>query len=83
MGNNFKTKYEQFLETYNGGQCKMVLIKNVATTSKINHFLKAQHSIISNKVIDEGVQPHLPYLHNKLSSTRLTLRKVNLFPHLQ
>ncbi len=83
MGNNFKTKYEQLLETYNEGQCKKVLIKNVVATSKINHFLKAQHSTISNKVVDEGVQPHLPYLHNNLSSTRLTLRKVNLFLHLQ
>jgi hypothetical protein len=51
----------------------MVLIKNVATTSKINHFLKTQHSTVSNEVVDEGVQPHLPFLHNKLSSTRLTL----------
>jgi hypothetical protein len=61
----------------------MVLIKNVATTSKVNHFLTTQHSTISNKVVDEGVQSHLPYLHNKLSSIRLTLRKVNLFPRLQ
>jgi hypothetical protein len=27
--NNFKTKYEQLLEAYDGGQCVMVLIKNV------------------------------------------------------
>jgi hypothetical protein len=33
LGNNFKTKYGQLFETYNGGQCVMVLIKNV-TTSK-------------------------------------------------
>jgi hypothetical protein len=32
LGNNFKTKYEQLLEAYNGGQCVMVLIKNVTTT---------------------------------------------------
>jgi hypothetical protein len=32
--NNFKTKYKQLLETYNGGQCDMVLIKNVAITFK-------------------------------------------------
>jgi hypothetical protein len=34
MGDNFKLKYEQLLEAYNKGQCTMVLIKNVATTSK-------------------------------------------------
>jgi len=34
FGNNFRTKYEQFLETYNGGHCEMVLIKNVTTTTK-------------------------------------------------
>ncbi len=34
FGTNFKTKYELFFETFNGGQCVMVLIKNVATTSK-------------------------------------------------
>jgi hypothetical protein len=33
LGNNFKTKYEQLLEAYNGGQCAMGLIKNV-TRSK-------------------------------------------------
>lgn len=36
MGDNFKLKYEQLLEAYNGCQCAMVLIKNVATTSKGN-----------------------------------------------
>jgi len=34
LNNNFRTKYEQFLEAYNGGQSVMVLIKNVITTSK-------------------------------------------------
>jgi hypothetical protein len=34
LGNNFKTKYEQLFEVYNESQCAMVLIKNVATTSK-------------------------------------------------
>jgi hypothetical protein len=34
LNNNFRTKYEQFLEAYNGGQSVMVLIKNVTTTSK-------------------------------------------------
>jgi len=34
FGNNFKTKYDQLLEAYNGGQSTIVLIKNVTTTSK-------------------------------------------------
>jgi len=34
FGNNFRTKYEQLLEAYNGNQCVMVLIKNVTTTLK-------------------------------------------------
>jgi hypothetical protein len=34
LGNNFKTKYEQLLEAYNGGHCAMVVIKNVITTTK-------------------------------------------------
>jgi hypothetical protein len=33
LDNNFKTKYGQLFEAYNGSQCAMVLIKN-ATTSK-------------------------------------------------
>jgi hypothetical protein len=33
LGNNFKIEYEQLLETYNGGHCAMVLIKNVTTTT--------------------------------------------------
>jgi len=33
FGNNFKIKYE-LIKTYNGHQCGMLLIKNVATTSK-------------------------------------------------
>ncbi len=36
LGNNFRTKYEQLLEAYNGGHCGMVLIKNVTTTTKGN-----------------------------------------------
>jgi len=36
LGNNFKTKYQQLLEAYNGGQCVMVLINNVIITSKGN-----------------------------------------------
>jgi len=34
FGNNFKIKYEQLIKTYNGRQSGMLLIKNVATTSK-------------------------------------------------
>jgi len=34
LDNNFKIEYEQLLELYNGGQCIMVLFKNVTTTSK-------------------------------------------------
>jgi hypothetical protein len=36
LGNNFRTKYEQLLEAYNGRHCGMVLIKNVTTTTKGN-----------------------------------------------
>ncbi len=40
MGNNFKIKYEQLLETYNACQCIMVLIKNVIGIYKGDKFLK-------------------------------------------
>jgi hypothetical protein len=40
FGNNFKTKYEELLESYNEGQCDMALIKNVATTFKEDRYLK-------------------------------------------
>lgn len=30
-GNNFRVKYEQLLEGYNGSQCDMVFINNVTT----------------------------------------------------
>jgi hypothetical protein len=36
FGNNFRTQYEQLLEAYNGGQCGMVLINNMTTTTKEN-----------------------------------------------
>jgi hypothetical protein len=36
LGNNFKTEYQQLLEVYNGGQCVVVLNKNVIITSKEN-----------------------------------------------
>ncbi len=54
LGNDFKTKYAQFLEVYNGSHCAMVLIKNVTTTTKENRYLKAQHYIILTKVVDES-----------------------------
>jgi hypothetical protein len=59
FGNDFKTKYEQFLEVYNGSHCVMVLIKNITRTTKGNRYLKAQHYIILTKVIDEVTQVHL------------------------
>jgi hypothetical protein len=51
LGNNFKTKYEQLLKAYNGGQCVMVLIINVTITFKGDQYLKAQHYTILTKVI--------------------------------
>ncbi len=56
LGNNFKTKYEELFEVYNGSQCAMVLIKNVTTTSKGNLYLKAQHYTILTKIVDETTQ---------------------------
>ncbi len=41
LGNNLRIKYEQLLESYNGGQCVIVLFKNMMTTSKGNRYLKA------------------------------------------
>jgi hypothetical protein len=55
MGNKFKIKYEQLHQIYNGGQCIMVLIKNVTITFKGNQFLKTQTYKIFTKVIDEGI----------------------------
>jgi hypothetical protein len=57
----------------------MVLIKNVATTSKGDWFFLARHYTIFNKVVDEGVQTHLLQLHNTLSNTRPTFREVDFF----
>jgi hypothetical protein len=82
LGNNFKTKYEQLLEAYNGGQCAMVLIKNVTITTKGDQYLKAQHYTILTKVIDEAIQTHLLQLHNKLSSVQFAFKEVNSFPFL-
>jgi hypothetical protein len=56
ISNNFKTKYEQLLEVYNGGHCAMVLIKNVTITTKGDRYLRAQHYIILTKVLDKVTQ---------------------------
>ncbi len=56
LGNNFKTKYEQLLEAYNGGHCAMILIKNVTITTKGDQYLRAQHYIILTKVFDKVTQ---------------------------
>jgi hypothetical protein len=40
VGNNFKIEYDQLVEAYNGGQCAMLLIKNVTTTSKGDQYLR-------------------------------------------
>jgi hypothetical protein len=79
FGNNFKTEYEKFLKPYNEGQCVMVLIKNVATTSKENRYLKTQQQTIFTKVVDEVIPILLLKLHNKLSIVQPTLREVNSF----
>ncbi len=55
FGNNFRTEYEQFFEAYNGGHCATVLMKNVATTTKGNRYLKAYHYTILTKVVDKVV----------------------------
>jgi len=54
FGNNFKMKYEQLLEAYNGSQCVMVLIKNVTTTIKGDQYSRAQHYKILTKVVEEA-----------------------------
>ncbi len=57
LGNNFRTKYEQLLEVYNGGHCAMVLIKNVTTTiTKGDQYLRAQHYTILTKVVNETIR---------------------------
>ncbi len=56
-------EYEQFLKVYNGGQCVMVLIKNVIATSKGDKYLNAKHYIIFTKVVDVTTWT---YHHDKL-----------------
>jgi hypothetical protein len=53
LANNFRTKYDQLFEAYNGGQCVMLLIKNVTTTSKGDQYLREQHYTILTKVVDK------------------------------
>jgi hypothetical protein len=57
----------------------MVLIKNVATTSKGDWYLRAQQYRCLTKVIDEATPTCLFKLHNKLSTIWLALREVNSF----
>jgi indole-3-glycerol phosphate synthase len=80
LNNNFRVEYDQLLEAYNGGQCAMLLIKNVITTSKGDQYMKAlQHYTILTKVVDKATQACLLQLHNKLSSVQLALKEVSLF----
>jgi hypothetical protein len=55
LGNNFKIDNEQLLEAYNGGQCIMVLIKNMVTTSKGDRYLRAQQYIVFTKIVEEAI----------------------------
>ncbi len=78
--NNFKTKYDQLLEAYNGDQCVMLLIENVTTTSKRDQYLKEQHYTILTKVVDETTQICFFQLRNKLSNAQPALKEISLFP---
>ncbi len=82
FGNNFRIEYDQLLELYNGGQCVMLLTKNVTTTSKGDRYLRAQHYTILTEVVDEITWTRLLQLDIKLSSAQLALKKVSLFPIL-
>jgi len=55
ISNNFKAKYEQFLEVYKWKSMCLVLIKNMTTTSKGNQYLRAQHYTILTKVVDKPI----------------------------
>jgi hypothetical protein len=57
----------------------VVLIKNVAITSKRNRYLKAQQYIILMNVINEATQAHLLKLHHKFSIVRPIFKVVNFF----
>jgi len=59
FGYNFKTKYQQLLKAYNGGQCAMGIIKNVTTTTKGDRYLKAKHYTILIKIVDKTTQTQL------------------------
>ncbi len=80
FGNNFITKYDQLLEAYNGGQCVMLLIKNVTIISKGDWYLKKQHYTILTKVVDKATRVCLFQSHNKLSNVQPALKEVSLFP---
>jgi len=79
FGNHFKIEYEQLLKAYNGGQCAMVLIKNVEITSKRDGYLKAQQYTILINVVDEVTQAHLFKLHNKFSIVQPIFKEINFF----
>jgi hypothetical protein len=55
IGNNFKAKYEKFLEVYKWKSMCLVLIKNMIITSKGDQYLKAQHYTILTKVVDKPI----------------------------
>jgi len=55
LGNNFKTDNEQLFEAYNGGQCIMVLIKNMVTMSKGDRYLRAQQYIVFIKIVEKAI----------------------------
>jgi hypothetical protein len=59
LSNNFRIKYDQMFEAYNGNQCVMILIKNVTTTLKGDQYLRAQHYTILTKVFYEATRAHL------------------------
>jgi hypothetical protein len=67
---DLRTKYKLFFKVYNGGQCAMVLIKNVPTTSKGYWYLKTQQRTILTNVVNETIWVCLLKLHNKLSITQ-------------
>jgi len=55
LGNNFKTNNEQLFEAYDGGQCIMVLIKNMVTTSKGDQYLRVQQYIVFTNIVEEAI----------------------------
>lgn len=78
MGPSFKDEYDQLVESYYGGQCTMVLIKNVGQTSSDDRQLFAKDHTIFAQIAEESVRAHLYDLHNKLSGKERPLREVCL-----